>query len=108
MIDLVHLLGKLVDDKGKILIPGVNELVAPITEEEDRLYDDIDFNHEDYAMDVGTDRLLHHGENVKKLSLQHRWRYPSLSIHGKLLISFPFHSIVHSPFVVCHVCPYMG
>jgi len=82
MIDLVHLLSKLVDDKGKILIPGVNELVAPLTDEEDSLYDNIDFDHQEYAKDIGTDRLLHHGENVNKKSLQHRWRFPSLSIHG--------------------------
>jgi len=82
MIDLVHLLGKLVDDKGRILIPGVNELVAPLTSEEEALYKDIDFDPEDYARDVGTDRLYHHGEDCKKLTLQHRWRYPSLSIHG--------------------------
>ncbi|XP_002164672.1 cytosolic non-specific dipeptidase isoform X1 [Hydra vulgaris] len=82
MIDLCHLLSKLVDNKGKILIPGVNELVKPITEEEHKLYDDIDFDPVDYANDIGTDRLIHHGENVKHLTLQHRWRYPSLSIHG--------------------------
>lgn len=83
MIDLVHLLGKLVDDKGKILIPGVNELVAPLTPEEDALYENIDFDPEDYAKDIGTERLYHHDhEDVKKMTLQHRWRYPSLSIHG--------------------------
>ena len=53
MIDLVHLLGKLVDDKGRILVPGVNELVAPLTAEEDALYDNIDFDPVDYAKDVG-------------------------------------------------------
>lgn len=82
MIDLCHLFSKLVDQKGNILIPGVNELVAPLTEEEDKLYDNIDFDPKDYAKDIGTDRLLHDGPNVKKLSLQHRWRYPSLSVHG--------------------------
>lgn len=34
MTDLILLLSKLVDNKGKILIPGVNELVAPLTDEE--------------------------------------------------------------------------
>lgn len=82
MIDLVHLFSKLVDQKGKILIPGVNELVMPMTDTEDKTYESIDFDPEDYAKDIGTERLLHHGENVKKLTLQHRWRYPSLSIHG--------------------------
>lgn len=88
MIDLVHLFSKLVDQKGRILIPGVNELVKPMTEEEDKLYDNIDFDTDEYASDIGCERLLHDGENVdkltvKKLTLQHRWRYPSLSIHGK-------------------------
>jgi len=82
MIDLSHLFSKLVDQKGNILIPGVNELVAPLTREEDQLYNDIDFDPVDFAKDVGTEKLLHAGPNVKKLSLQHRWRYPSLSIHG--------------------------
>ena len=83
MIKLVHLLGKLVDDKGNILIPGVNKLVAPLTLEEDALYDNIDFDHEEFARDVGTERLYHHDHpDCKKLTLQHRWRYPSLSIHG--------------------------
>jgi hypothetical protein len=34
MTDLINLLSKLVDNKGKILIPGVNELVTPLTEQE--------------------------------------------------------------------------
>ena len=82
MIDLAHLFSKLVDQKGNILIPGVNELVAPLTEEEDKLYDSIDFDPKDYAKDIGTTKLLHDGPNAKKDTLQHRWRYPSLSIHG--------------------------
>ncbi|XP_065646243.1 cytosolic non-specific dipeptidase isoform X2 [Hydra vulgaris] len=82
MIDLCHLFSKLVDNKGNILIPGINDLVRPLTDEEDKLYDDIDFDLVDYAHYIGTDRLLHHGDNSKKLTLQHRWRYPSLSIHG--------------------------
>ena len=88
MIDLVHLFSKLVDQKGRILIPGVNDLVKAMTAEEDKLYDNIDFDTDEYASDIGCERLLHDGENVdkltlKKLTLQHRWRYPSLSIHGK-------------------------
>lgn len=34
MTDLILLLSTLVDQKGKILIEGVNELVEPLTEEE--------------------------------------------------------------------------
>lgn len=82
MIDLVHLFSKLVDQKGKILIPGVNELVDPLTPEEDALYEPIDFDPEEYRKDIGCDRLLHYGNDSKKKTLQHRWRNPSLSIHG--------------------------
>lgn len=34
MTDLVHLLGKLVDPSGNILVPGVDEMVPPADEEE--------------------------------------------------------------------------
>ncbi|EPY78610.1 cytosolic non-specific dipeptidase isoform 1 [Camelus ferus] len=71
--------GSLVDRKGKILIPGINEAVAPVTEEELQLYDQIDFDLEEYARDVGAETLLH---DCKKEILMHRWRYPSLSLHG--------------------------
>lgn len=51
--------GCLVDKKGKILIPGVNEAVAPVTDEELALYEKIDFDLSEYAKDVGAPRLLH-------------------------------------------------
>lgn len=51
--------GCLVDKKGKILIPGINDAVAPLTDEECKLYDQIDFDMEEYAKDVGATRLLH-------------------------------------------------
>ena len=47
------------DKKGKILIPGISEAVAPVTEEELELYDKIDFDLEEYARDVGAGTLLH-------------------------------------------------
>ncbi|XP_031573362.1 cytosolic non-specific dipeptidase-like isoform X1 [Actinia tenebrosa] len=79
MTDLVSLLDTLVDVKGNILVPGVNDSVAPVTEEEKKSYDPIDFDLEEYRKDIGHNRLLH--ENKPDL-LMHRWRYPSLSIHG--------------------------
>ncbi|NWH73151.1 CNDP2 dipeptidase, partial [Piaya cayana] len=51
--------GSLVDKKGKILIPGINEAVAPVTDEELALYEKIDFDLEEYAKDVGATKLLH-------------------------------------------------
>uniref|UniRef100_A0A2I2ZBB5 Carnosine dipeptidase 2 n=1 Tax=Gorilla gorilla gorilla TaxID=9595 RepID=A0A2I2ZBB5_GORGO len=79
MTDLILLMGSLVDKRGNILIPGINEAVATVTEEEHKLYNDIDFDIEEFAKDVGAQILLH---SNKKDILMHRWRYPSLSLHG--------------------------
>lgn len=38
MTDLVHLFSKLVTPTGEILIPGIKELVAPLTDEERWVY----------------------------------------------------------------------
>ncbi|XP_049637724.1 cytosolic non-specific dipeptidase [Suncus etruscus] len=79
MTDLIALMGCLVDNKGKILIPGINEAVAPVTDEELKLYEQIDFDLQEYARDVGAETLLHAS---KTDLLMHRWRFPSLSLHG--------------------------
>lgn len=47
------------DKKGKILVPGIYDDVAKLTDEERRLYEKIEFDLEDYAKDVGAQRLLH-------------------------------------------------
>ena len=43
MVDLVALLNELVDAKGKILVPGMYDSVLPLTEEEEKLYENIEF-----------------------------------------------------------------
>ncbi|XP_066208444.1 cytosolic non-specific dipeptidase isoform X2 [Saccopteryx leptura] len=68
MTDLVTLMGSLMDRKGKILIPGINEAVAPVTEEELELYDKIDFDLEEYAKDVGAQTLLHASKVTRYLT----------------------------------------
>ena len=73
------LLGSLVTNKGKILIPGINELVAKVTEDEKKLYGPIDFDLDDYKKDIGVKTLMH---DTKEQCLMHRWRFPSLSVHG--------------------------
>lgn len=80
MADLVYLLNTLVDVNGKILIPGVLDEVAPLTEAEKKMYETIDFDVDDYCEDLGCPRIIHHKDKI--LTLMHRWRYPSLSIHG--------------------------
>lgn len=44
MPDLIYILDKLVDKKGKILIPGVYDSVAPLSEAEKLSYSTIDFD----------------------------------------------------------------
>ncbi|KAF7266019.1 cytosolic non-specific dipeptidase-like [Rhynchophorus ferrugineus] len=80
MTDLVYLLGTLVNKDGEILVTDINKDVAVLTETEQKLYKKIYFSVGEYKTDIGSKRLLHN-ENKEKI-LMHRWRYPSLSIHG--------------------------
>lgn len=82
MTDLVQLLASLVGSRtGTILIDGILDQVRPLTTEEDALYDAIDFEVSDFLQEnqILTGKLLH---SEKKSLLQHRWRYPTLSLHG--------------------------
>lgn len=79
MTDLFSLFSKLVDNKGNILIPGINEQVEELTSAEEDLYKNIHFTREDFIEAVGNNRILY--DNATHI-LMHRWRYPSLSIHG--------------------------
>lgn len=63
------LAGCLLDKKGKILIPGINDAVAPLTDEELKLYEKIDFDVEEYAKDVGATKLLHDSKVMRAFSL---------------------------------------
>lgn len=81
MTDLVHLMASLVDPRGRILVPGVGDGVAAVTEEEDALYAPIEFDPEEFKREnkITSGKLLH---GDKKSLLMHRWRYPTLSLHG--------------------------
>lgn len=79
MTDLVSLLGRLVDTQGKILIPGINEMVAPLTEDEKALYGPISYTMENLYESLGSKTSIF---SDKERTLMGRWRYPSLSIHG--------------------------
>jgi len=80
MADLVYLLNTLVDKDGHILVPNVYKEVAPLIENEHEMYKDIAFDVAEYKNDLGAKRLLHNEDKTQ--ILMHRWRYPSLSIHG--------------------------
>lgn len=51
--------GSLVDKKGKIMIPGIYDSVAPLTDDEQTLYEKIEFDLEEYCQDSGVKKLLH-------------------------------------------------
>jgi Cys-Gly metallodipeptidase DUG1 len=79
MTDLVRVLATLVDTKGKIQIPGIAELVAPLTEEEKAIYGNIAFTMDDLYNSLGSKISIY---DNKEQTLMARWRFPSLSIHG--------------------------
>lgn len=49
---------KLVSPEGKILVPGVNELIAPVTDDERKKFEAIHFGNEDVHGAVGGDQTL--------------------------------------------------
>ena len=81
MTDVIKLMSTLVDSSGKILVKGVMDEVKPVTAEEEALYETIDFDLDAFKKEVRPvgDKLLH---DNKKALLMHRWRYPTLSLHG--------------------------
>lgn len=79
MVDLIALLSRLVTSSGEIQIPGVNDLVAPLTEEERSRYEKIDYSIQDIEDSVGAKITV---TNDKAQALMGRMRYPSLSLHG--------------------------
>ena len=81
MADLIWMMNQLVSEDGTILVEGLMDSVAPLTEEEKAKYVNIDFDVESYRKDLGAPGSLMHG-NDKVKTLMARWRYPSLSLHG--------------------------
>jgi len=79
MTDLVKVMASLVDVNGNILIPGIDELVAPLTDEEKALYGPIAFSMDNLYESLGSKTSIH---DDKERTLMGRWRYPSLSLHG--------------------------
>ncbi|XP_044630815.2 beta-Ala-His dipeptidase isoform X1 [Equus asinus] len=71
--------GSLVDSSGHILIPGIYDHLAPLTEEEKKMYEAIDLDLEEYRNSSQVKKFLF---DTKEEILMHLWRYPSLSIHG--------------------------
>ena len=80
--DLIAIMATLVSPTdGTILIDGINDTIRPVTEEEESLYETLDFNLEEYMEEnqIICRTLLH---KTKKDVLMGRWRFPTLSLHG--------------------------
>lgn len=58
MPDLLYILNQLVDIKGNILIPGINEGVEPLTQKEKELYEKIEFDIDEYIDEIGASKSL--------------------------------------------------
>ncbi|KAL0097890.1 hypothetical protein J3Q64DRAFT_1807684 [Phycomyces blakesleeanus] len=79
MTDLFAIMSQLVEPNGRLLIPGIYDLVRPLTDVEEKTYENLDFSIQDLHDAVGNEINLH---NTVRDTLQHRWRFPSLSLHG--------------------------
>lgn len=79
MTDLFAIMSKLVTPTGEILIPGIKDLVAPLTDEEYKRYQVMDFTAPDMHAACGSETTI---SNEKEQILMSRMRYPSLSLHG--------------------------
>jgi len=70
MTDLIFLMNSLVKPNGEILIPGINDQVAPLKPEESALYQDLAFSMNELYDALGSETSLFHDE---KNTLMHRY-----------------------------------
>ncbi|GAA5805297.1 hypothetical protein HPULCUR_010812 [Helicostylum pulchrum] len=118
LIDLVHVLGKLIDDDKRVLIPEFYDDVLPVSEAEEKLYDPIvacrsqhscitspslsseansryeSSNCSDDESVVSNEPILQTCEQIKK-QLMSRWRYPTLTVHT-------IHVPMDNPTIISH------
>ncbi|KAI9032812.1 WD40-repeat-containing domain protein [Phycomyces nitens] len=103
LVDLIHVLGKLIDPKKRVLVPGFYNDIRPITSAEDVLYDPIvkwlqkstdkppdstSTSRSQHSCitpssfsDSGSETSEYMSEHGLKQQLMVRWRYPTLSVH---------------------------
>uniref|UniRef100_A0A7I4YYC2 M20_dimer domain-containing protein n=1 Tax=Haemonchus contortus TaxID=6289 RepID=A0A7I4YYC2_HAECO len=79
LTDLIWVMSQLTTVDNRIAIPGIYDDVAPMSEEEHKLYETIDFSVKEFRESVGAKKLP---TEDKKTLLIRRWREPCLSIHG--------------------------
>ena len=79
-VSLVHILAKLKDEKGHILIPGFYDDVIPPSAEELEAWKSLPFDEEKYRQDeVGSKKLV--GEAGYSV-MERTWARPTVDVHG--------------------------
>ena len=79
-VSLVHILAKLKDEKGHILIPGFYDDVIPPSAEELEAWKSLPFDEEKYRVDeVGSKKLV--GEAGYSV-MERTWARPTVDVHG--------------------------
>ncbi len=76
---LSKLLGSLIDDDGKIQIPGFYDDVVPLTEDERTAFAALPFNEQDYLKNLG---MLAVAGEAGFTTLERRWARPTCDING--------------------------
>ena len=76
---LARMLAALIDDQGRIQIPGFYDDVKPPTEAERSAFRQLDFDEAAFAADLGVQQLV--GESGWT-TIERRWVRPSLDING--------------------------
>lgn len=56
---MILALDALISPSGKILIPGIREAVAPLSDEEWKMYQDIEFDIDNYKNKIGVNQLMY-------------------------------------------------
>lgn len=81
VMGLAKMLATLVDAEGRIAVAGIQEMVPPITPEEEREMKRLPVEEADFRKQAGVvpgAKLLHEGPSL----LGQTWRFPSLTING--------------------------
>lgn len=84
LAELTALLGSLHDAAThRVAVAEFYDDVAPLSADEARLYDDIDFSADAYAAHIGVPALAPHArDSASTALLTRRWREPSISVHS--------------------------
>jgi len=76
---LARMLAALVDDNGRIQIPGFYDEVVPLTEQERQQFSDLPFSDETFMQQIGVNGLSGESDYT---TLERRWARPTYDVNG--------------------------